>query len=63
MARPTLRKGTSNGQFRKAIPKDIRDILAALPEAYRPPGWGKTEVTLTLATDDRREMAREHAAI
>lgn len=28
MARPTLRKGTRNGQFRKALPRDIQHILA-----------------------------------
>jgi integrase len=63
MARPTLRKGTRNGQFRKPIPEDIRRILAKLPDSYRPRGWGKTEITLTLGTADRRRIEAEHARI
>jgi hypothetical protein len=63
MARPTLRKGTRNGQFRMAIPAAIQRILDSLPEAYRPKGWGETEITLTLGTADGRQMGREHAKI
>lgn len=63
MARPTRRKGTLNGQFRKAIPPDIQRILAKLPAAYRPRGWGKAEITITLGTADSRKAAIEHARI
>jgi integrase len=63
MARPALRTGTRNGQFRMAIPRDIQRILAKLPEAYRPRGWGKEEITITLGTSDRRKMAAEHSRI
>jgi integrase len=63
MARPVQRKGTSNGQFRLAIPTDVQRILAKLPGSYRPRGWGKAEITLTLGTSDKRQMAAEHARI
>lgn len=63
MARPVQRKGTSNGQFRLAIPADVQGILAKLPTSYRPRGWGKAEITLTLGTADKRQMAAEHARI
>ncbi|HUB63171.1 MAG TPA: hypothetical protein VL996_01775, partial [Methylocella sp.] len=46
-----------------AIPAAIRRILDGLPEAYRPKGWGKAEITLTLGTADRRTMAGEHVRI
>lgn len=63
MARPVQRKGTSNGQFRLAIPADVQRILAKLPASYRPRGWGKAEITLTLGTADKRQIAAEHARI
>lgn len=63
MARPALRKNTRNGQFRMALPKDIRDFLSTLPPVYRPRGWGATEITLSLGTADSRKMAAEHARI
>ena len=63
MARPTTRANTANVQFRRVIPADIRRALAKLPDAYRPRGWGKAEITISTGTADRRTGAAEHARI
>ncbi|WP_457798835.1 DUF6538 domain-containing protein [Methylocystis sp. S23] len=63
MARPITRKGTNNPAFRKRIPEDIKRILDKLPASYRPTGWGKNEIVISLRTPDKRKAAAEHARI
>lgn len=63
MARPTKRKGTDNVQYHKRIPADVKRLLDGLPARYRPAGWGKTFITLTTGTADRRLGAMTHARI
>jgi hypothetical protein len=53
MARPVTRKGTANASFRQRIPADIKRILVCLPASYRPPGWGKHEIVISLRTADK----------
>lgn len=63
MARPVTRKGTANPSFRKRIPADVKRLLDGLPEPYRPKGWGKEEIVITLGTADRRRAAAEYARV
>lgn len=53
MACPTKRRGSDNWYYRKRIPKDVRAILATLPEEQRPPNWFKDEISISLGTADR----------
>lgn len=63
MSRPTTRKGTANPCYRKRIPADVKRVLDQLPAAYRPRGWGKEEIVITLGTADRRAAGAEFARI
>ena len=63
MARPAKRKGTANHQYRKRIPPDVQKRLQNLPAAYRPSGWGKTEIVISTKTADARKAKAEHARI
>lgn len=61
MTRAVKRSGTANHQFTKRIPADVLRILDGLPAAYRPKGWGKSVISFTLGTADKRQAAAEHA--
>jgi integrase len=63
MARPITRIGTNNPAYRKRIPEDVKRILDKLPASYRPTGWGKNEIVISLRTPDKRKAAAEHARI
>jgi hypothetical protein len=63
MARPVARKGTANAAFRQRIPADIKRILASLPRHYRPNGWGKDEIVISLRTADPKAISAAHAKI
>lgn len=63
MARPITRKGTDNPAYRKRIPEDVKRILDKLPASYRPTGWGKNEIVISLRTADKRKAAAEYARI
>ena len=63
MARPVARKGTVNPSFRKRIPADVKRVLDGLPDAYRPKGWGRDEIVISLGTADKRKGAAEYARV
>lgn len=63
MARPTKRKGTANIQYQRRIPADVARILDGLPSSYRPSGWGKTQITISTGTSDKRRGQSEYARI
>lgn len=63
MARPVARRGTANAAFRQRIPADIKRILAGLPRRYRPTGWGKDEIVISLRTADPKAIPAAHAKI
>ncbi len=63
MARPTTRTGTANATFRQRVPADIKRILAGLPRRYRPIGWGKDEIVISLRTADKGAIPAAHAKV
>jgi integrase len=63
MARPVARKGTDNPSYRQRIPEDVKRILDQLPRAFRPKGWGKSEIWISAGTNDKRKAQAELARI
>ena len=63
MARPVTRNGTANAAFRRRIPADIKHILSRLPSRYRPTGWGKDEIVISLRTADPKAIPAAHAKV
>ena len=48
MARPIKLPDSANAYFRKRIPADVQRLLEGLPKAYRPVGWGREVVKVSL---------------
>ncbi|MFD2183711.1 DUF6538 domain-containing protein [Rhodoplanes azumiensis] len=61
MTCPTKLKGSDRWYYRRKIPADLRHIVAALPRARKPAGWGATHIKVSLGTADR-EAAKAKCA-
>jgi integrase len=65
MARPIKLKNSANAYFRKRIPADVQRLLEGLPKSYRPPGWGRevVKVSLGVHASDSAAVAAAQARV
>ena len=65
MARPIKLTDSANAYFRKRIPADVQRLLSGLPKSYRPTGWGRevVKVSLRVHASDSASVAAEQARI
>jgi len=48
MARPIKLRDSAGAYVRKRIPADVQQLLEGLPKSYRPNGWGRATIKVSL---------------